>query len=318
MKGNSDDNVIKGGAGDDIIEGGADGPNGDNLDGGGGVNTLSYAGSKDAVMVDLLNGAGNFGDADLDTFTNFQNLLGSVGDDVLYGDAGSNKIDGGAGNDSIEGGDGNDILIGGAGTQDTVTYGLATSGVTVSLAITTQQDTHGAGLDTLSGFEGIIGSDFADTLTGNSSANTIIGGDGDDIIDGGAGNDMLMGGSNTAIGDTVSYASATSAVTVNLALFTATGGGGKDSLNGFENITGSKFADILTGDSHDNHIIGGAGNDIIEGGAGADILDGGAGINTVSYANSASEVDVDLNLEGHGLLIRQPGRRIMATLRATC
>ncbi|MER8434730.1 beta strand repeat-containing protein, partial [Mesorhizobium caraganae] len=40
----------------------------------------------------------------------------------------------------------------------------------------------------------IIGSDFADTLTGDTAANTLYGGQGTDTINGGGGNDLLIGG----------------------------------------------------------------------------------------------------------------------------
>ena len=62
------------------------------------------------------------------------------------------------------------MLAGGAGT-DTVSYEHAAAGVTVSLALTTAQNTVGAGSDTLSGFENLTGSAFDDTLTGTGGDN---------------------------------------------------------------------------------------------------------------------------------------------------
>ena len=94
-----------------------------------------------------------------------------------------------------------------------MSYAHAGSAVTVDLSNTSAQNTVGAGTDTISGFENLTGSAYNDTLTGNSSANTIDGGAGNDIIQGGAGNDALIGGSGT---DTLTYASAGSAVTVDL------------------------------------------------------------------------------------------------------
>ena len=78
-------------------------------------------------------------------------------------------------NDTLEGNGGNNVLAGGAGT-DTVSYEHATAGVTVNLALTTAQNTVGAGTDTLSAFENLTGSAFDDTLTGNTGANVLIGG----------------------------------------------------------------------------------------------------------------------------------------------
>jgi Ca2+-binding RTX toxin-like protein len=75
-------------------------------------------------------------------------------------------------------------------------------------------------------------------------------------------------------------------VTVNLGTATATGGHAiGDTISGFENVTGSRFNDTLTGN--------GGGNEI-KGGAGADSLDGRGGIDTLSYAGSAAGVTVNL------------------------
>ena len=51
-----------------------------------------------------------------------------------------------------------------------------------------------------------------------------------------------------------------------------TGGGGKDTLVSIENLYGSPYNDVLTGDAHDNMIVGGAGNDTLYGGGGNDTL----------------------------------------------
>ena len=45
---------------------------------------------------------------------------------------------------------------------------------------------------------------------------------------------------------------------------------GRDTLTGFENLTGSAFNDTLIGTTGDNVIAGGAGADKLTGGAGAD------------------------------------------------
>src|SRR5471032_198952 len=141
-----------------------------------------------------------------------ETLLGTTGDDVLIGGPGHNSIHGGDGNDVLVAGSsgddlygdngndllisgpGNDVLDGGAG-NNTASYAMATSGVTVSTAIITQQDTHGAGLDTLINIQNLIGSSYDDHLTGDSGDNVINGGAGNDVIRGGGGNDILTGGS---------------------------------------------------------------------------------------------------------------------------
>jgi T1SS-143 domain-containing protein len=127
-------------------------------------------------------------------------LNGGDGDDVLIGLGGNDTLDGGTGNDILAGGLGNDTLIGGTGV-DTATYIDIGASVTVSLNTGAQQNTGGAGLDTLSGIENLIGSNFGDTLTGNGSANVLFGAGGNDTLVGLGGDDFLIGGVG---GDTMS------------------------------------------------------------------------------------------------------------------
>lgn len=120
-------------------------------------------------------------------------LHGGDGNDVLSGGAGDNILYGDNGNDLLFSGPGNDVLDGGAG-NNTVSYELASSGVTVSTAQTDPQDTGGAGVDTLIDIQNLIGSNFDDHLTGDYEANLINGGLGNDVLIGGLGNDTLTGG----------------------------------------------------------------------------------------------------------------------------
>ena len=90
---------------------------GDVLDGGAGIDTLTFQGSGSGVAVNLATHSGSKGDAASDTFNNFENVLGSKFVDTLFGDGGSNALRGGAGNDVIRGGGGNDVIAGGAGTD---------------------------------------------------------------------------------------------------------------------------------------------------------------------------------------------------------
>jgi Ca2+-binding RTX toxin-like protein len=127
------------------------------------------------------------------------------------------------------------------------------------------------------------------------------GGTGNDSLDGGAGNDTLIGGAGAdklAGGDgidTADYSASPTAVTVNLTTGVGTGGDAQgDSLTTIENLTGSKFDDVLTGDAGANKLDGGAGNDVLTGGAGADVLIGGDGIDRVDYSASGAGVTVNL------------------------
>ncbi|AZZ74993.1 type I secretion target [Pseudomonas sp. RU47] len=123
------------------------------------------------------------------------------GNDVLTAGSGNNELHGGAGNDLLYSGPGNDLLDGGTGS-DTASYAHATAAVTVNLGLLGAQNTLGAGTDTLTGIENLVGSNFNDTLTGDNNNNVINGGLGNDILNGGGGDDLLIGGmgNNTLTG----------------------------------------------------------------------------------------------------------------------
>ena len=278
-------NILTGRAGNDTLNGGA---GNDTLDGGarerhgqlcrcrrGGDGQPGAHGTAQNTI-----GAGT------DTLTNFENLTGSAFNDTLIGDAGANILSGGAGNDTLNGGAGNDTLIGGSATthgrraagSDTASYADADGGVAVSLAHHgSAQNTIGAGTDTLANFENLTGSAFNDTLTG---ASTPISSAAAPATTRSAGADgqrhaerrlrQRHHGWRAAGSDTASYADATGAVTVSLALQGRPRtpiGAGTDTLVNFENLTGSAFNDTLTGNAGANILNGGAGNDTLTGGA---------------------------------------------------
>ncbi|MFJ4494213.1 retention module-containing protein [Pseudomonas atacamensis] len=123
------------------------------------------------------------------------------GNDVLTAGSGNNEMHGGAGNDLLYSGAGNDLLDGGTGS-DTASYAHATAAVTVNLGLLGAQNTLGAGTDTLTGIENLLGSNFNDSLTGDGNNNVINGGLGNDFLNGGVGDDLLIGGmgNNTLTG----------------------------------------------------------------------------------------------------------------------
>ncbi|TNB90498.1 retention module-containing protein [Pseudomonas jessenii] len=153
---------------------------------------------------------GTAGDDILVAGTGNNILNGGDGNDVLTAGSGNNEMHGGAGNDLLYSGPGNDILDGGTGI-DTVSYAHATAGVTVNLGLLGAQNTLGAGTDTISNIENLVGSNFNDTLIGDNNNNVINGGLGNDILNGGGGDDLLIGGmgNNTLTGgpgaDTFQY-----------------------------------------------------------------------------------------------------------------
>jgi VCBS repeat-containing protein len=306
LTGDAGVNTLRGGAGDDTLagRGGAD-----VLDGGDGSNTVDYSASTGAVYVNLATSskatstgvtvaaaAGKGSDAEGDTYIAIQNVTGSAYDDFVYASAGGGRINAGAGSDSIYAGAGADTVDGGAGS-DLVSYEASNAGVTINLLAGTAAGGFATG-DVLTNVERIFGSTGADTLTGNAAANALWGADGSDTIEGLAGADTLDGGNGI---DTVTYANSAQGVTVDLTLTTAqisAGDASDDVLSNFENLIGSAYNDVLTGDASANVITGEAGDDTLQGGAGADTLDGGSGSDTASYAASTDGVTVDLGVTG--------------------
>ena len=332
LKGRGGNDTLAGGDGNDTLEGGA---GADSLAGGVGKDVLSYRFSTAGVTVDLspatdtASGGHASAGTQNDVISGFEHVVGSEHADSLTGDSEANDLKGRGGNDTLAGGDGNDTLEGGAGAdslaggvgKDVLSYRFSTAGVTVDLSPATDTASGGhasAGTqnDVISGFEHVIGSEHADSLTGDSEANdlkgrggndTLTGGDGNDTLEGGAGADSLAGGVGK---DVLSYRFSTAGVTVDLSSATDTASGGhasagtqNDVISGFEHVVGSDHGDSLTGDSEpnalkgrggDDTLKGGGGNDTLEGGAGADDLDGGAGRDAVNYRFSDAGVTVNL------------------------
>lgn len=189
-------------------------------------------------------------------------VIGGAAADVLTGWADNDRLSGGGGDDILSGGGGSDVLIGGSGNDrldggvgyDYVQLNL---GATVDLRSAAAQNL-GEGLDILIGIEGILGSAFADHLTGTDDINTLRGGGGDDVIFGLGGNDTLTGGT----GHNVIH-----------------GGDGDDQLNGWH-IGTSVLTPRNTAEGS-NEMHGGAGNDRIFGANGDDVLYGDDGDDTI-------------------------------------
>jgi Ca2+-binding RTX toxin-like protein len=251
-----------------------DGTNGDDVISGlGGADTVNGNGGNDVVC-------------------------GGEGDDVIHGDAGEIDL--------ISGDAGNDMIDGGAGGTDGAVYAFAGGPVTADL---NTGHASGEGTDTLSGVEGVVGSQFNDQLSGDGSAfNWFAGVPGNDAIDGRGGFDAVF------------YTFATGPVIVNLRKG-RTSGEGNDTLasiegasgglygdvlsgnaavnillgrEGNDTINGGRDADVLAGDLGNDAVAGGRGGDTLFGGAGDDTFTGGAGSDVVAYSNSPRRITASL------------------------
>ena len=107
----------------------------------------------------------------------------------------------------------------------------------------------------------ITGDGDDETITGTRTGDRIDGGAGADVIEGFGGADILIGGDGI---DTLSYSGSDNGVTVSLLTQSASGGHATgDTISGFENLTGSAFGDVLSGDSGNNVINGLGGEDTV-------------------------------------------------------
>ena len=166
----------------------------EHFDGEGGIDTVDYSDSATRVKLNLGAGVGWGGDANDDTYSSIENVIGSdiAGDrDFIYGSEADNMIWGMAGNDVLEGMGGADTIDGGAGS-DYASYSRSDDGVNINLKtnINTGGDAEG---DILISINGVIGSDHNDVIIGDDLGNKLYGGKGDDLIYGGAGTDTLYG-----------------------------------------------------------------------------------------------------------------------------
>jgi Ca2+-binding RTX toxin-like protein len=268
-----------------------DGQTANVLDGGAGVDTVSYAAAQSGVTVALgLAGAQQTFGSGFDTLIGIENLIGSQFSDTLTGDAAANALTGNTGNDVFAGRGGVDVLSGGAGT-DTASYLSAAGGIVANLAALLVSNDGDGGSDTLSSIENIIGSAYADAIWGDGGVNVLRGEGGDDQLQGGGGADTLIGGAGadlmvggagddgyevTEAGDAVVEAAGEGTDTVYSYLARYDLGANVETLvlGGSAQIgVGNALANTLIGNGLGNLLAGGAGNDTLIGGAGDDVYE---------------------------------------------
>jgi Ca2+-binding RTX toxin-like protein len=309
IRGLAGNDLLCGGGGDDVVVG-SDGR--DRLDGGGGADGLQPGAGNDVVR----GGSTRFDDVRYPDATapitgslvtgqvtgmgrdtlesGIEQIVGGPFDDVIEGNDEFNVLIGLAGNDSITalgefdalvGGAGDDVLDGGEGDDFAENYFrdafmsqvILEGPVTVNLLTGVST---GNGNDTLVDIEAASGSMGDDVMTGdaednqfvilNEGSDTVDAGAGDDLVDGGEGADDLDGGPGV---DTLGNLDATAGMTIDLSTQTDSHG---DTLAGFENVIGTFFDDVITGDNGPNTLEGVEGADELFGLGGDDVIFGGS------------------------------------------
>jgi Ca2+-binding RTX toxin-like protein len=233
LDGNGTDQVTGGSGDDVIATNPEPGRHGDVFSGGAGIDTYSTGGSYTQVAAIRLDGLANDGlecpgsnCAGNNVGADFEIVEGSpanefiVGDadpEVLVGGGGVDIIKGLGGNDTIRnqdstrytgranglfGGPGDDLLFAslgapdtfqGGGGIDTVSFAILTAGAVVTLDGAPNDGMPGMDADVADDVERIIGTGFADSITGNVSDDALLGGPGPDTLFGLGGNDTLQG-----------------------------------------------------------------------------------------------------------------------------
>lgn len=288
-----------GGINDEFESFRGDGGN-DFMDGGTGWDRADYRASLDGVQINLRSGTVSSTSQGTDTLRSIEAVRGSMFDDVFdargfTGGAVSTQYNVSSNwlavNEFTPEG-GNDIVYGNGATR--VSYELAMLGVKVDLsqgyadalveADKTKFEYTSMGRDTLFGVAEVRGSAFDDLIIGGGQGRTTMATP-VEYFSGGAGNDTIDGGGGL---DGVYYTSSINAISANFTLTenqVSDGWGFTDTLKNIEILSGSNFADTVTG---------GTANLTFSGRAGADLFRGGSGYNEIDFSNDIAGVTVKL------------------------
>jgi len=283
--------IVVGGGADDLITSTAS-TYGDNLSGGAGNDTFTFAASASLTALDTV--AGGSGSTDTISITAASTVIDSSftyvsGVEVLTGGAAQTITLG-----SLAMASGLTTITGTSANIDTITVG---AGFTSALAITLSTATADGVADVVTGSASAAALTITTTMGSTLAADTISGGTStsDKLIFSDAGTAVLTNVSGienitftTAAGaHTISTANATvaSGKTLTVDGSTITGTLNFNSTantlletNGYYSITGGTGADSLFGGALADTISGGLGADTIHGGLGADVMSGGSDV----------------------------------------
>ena len=338
ITGGNGNDTLYGDLGNDTLSGGISATDHDTFyggsenDGGGGLDTVTYAvrdaGVTITVGTNLADGGwddGETGERD-EVTSSIEIVRGGTGDDTFTGTTGDQTFYGGAGNDTFlmgllaSTGAGNDTVYGEAGT-DTVSYAARIEAVTVTMGSNAANDGNATASEAdnvRDDVENFICPTAAVvcTVTGNALDNTITGGAGADVLSGGAGDDTFVVGATAGIGagadtfsggagiDTITFASF--GATINVAMDGTTSTTQSKVINNdVENLTcPTASACTVTGNDGANHIVGSSaadtissvgGDDFIESSGGGDTIDCGDG-SDIFYSSGGSPTTTNCEL----------------------
>ncbi|NNU43269.1 M10 family metallopeptidase C-terminal domain-containing protein [Ramlibacter montanisoli] len=244
----------------------------------GGTDTLSYAGTTEAVTVNL--GAGTA--SGFASIAGIENAMGGSGNDTIMGSAGvTNSLNGGAGNDVFVVDDTADVVTEAAGGGTDEVRSLAAS-YTIANPNVENLTYIGTGNFTGTGNTAanvVTGGNGADVLSGAAGNDTVNGGIGADTLSGGTGNDTVSGGDGN---DTINYA-------LGDGVDTWDGGSGLDRVN----VTGTAANNTLNVTYNGSVLTTVAGNTMV--GVEQVVADLLGGSDTLIYTTTAA-VTVNLGL----------------------
>ncbi len=274
----------------------------DTIDGGDGIDTVTYAnwGANDGsgtpvlvginasrpngVTVDLANGTASDSELGIDTLIRIENVIGSVGNDLFIASAVANVFDG-------------------AGGIDTLSYAAATSGAGLLFYMLAANLNGGdsAG-DIYTNMENLIGTTTNDRIYMDNNDNSVSGNGGFDTVELYGGNDSYSGGSGFDYvlagtgNDSISVGAGDSLIYGEDGNDTITAVSGSNSFYGgagFDSITGGSNTDVIFAGIDGDTVNGGDGNDFIYGEDGADSISGGVGGDQIGGGQGADTINGD-------------------------